>query len=82
MGISAFLLGWPLGSPIFPSSCEGKLLVALESLQGPRDLTYALPPYCVIISINYLLILVRHFILLCPEVREPKMGSHVRRNLR
>ena len=42
----------------------------------------SLPPYCVIISINYLLILVRHFILLCPEVREPKMGCHVRRNLR
>ena len=30
-----------LGSPIFPSSCEGKLGVALESLQGPRDLTTA-----------------------------------------
>ena len=28
-----------LGSPIFPSSCEGKLGVALESLQGLRDLT-------------------------------------------
>ena len=27
-----------LGSPIFHSSCEGKLGVALESLQGPRDL--------------------------------------------
>ena len=24
-----------LGSPIFPSGCEGKLGVALESLQGP-----------------------------------------------
>ena len=31
-------LGLALGSPIFPSSCEGKLGVALESLQGPRDL--------------------------------------------
>ena len=30
-----------LGSPIFPSSCEGKLGVALESLQGPRDLSTA-----------------------------------------
>ena len=29
------------GSPIFPSGCEGKLGVALESLQGRRDLTYA-----------------------------------------
>ena len=27
-----------LGSPILPSSCEGKLGVALESQQGPRDL--------------------------------------------
>ena len=27
-------LGWALGSPIFPSGCEGKLGVALESLQG------------------------------------------------
>ena len=26
-----------LGSPIFPSGCEGKLGVALESLQGRRD---------------------------------------------
>ena len=34
-------LGLALGSPIFPSGCEGKLGVALESLQGPRDLTYA-----------------------------------------
>ena len=32
-------LGFALGSPIFPSSCEGKPGVALESLQGPRDLT-------------------------------------------
>ena len=32
-------LGLALGSPIFPSSCEGKLGVALESLQGPGDLT-------------------------------------------
>ena len=32
-------LGLGLGSPIFPSSCEGKLGVALESLQGRRDLT-------------------------------------------
>ena len=34
-------LGLALGSPIFPSSCEGKLGFALESLQGPRDLTTA-----------------------------------------
>ena len=34
-------LGLALGSPIFPSGCEGKLGVALESLQGLRDLTYA-----------------------------------------
>ena len=27
-------LGWALGSPIFPSGCEGKLGLALESLQG------------------------------------------------
>ena len=33
------LLGLALGSPIFPSGCEGKLGVALESLQGRRDLT-------------------------------------------
>ena len=32
-------LGLALGSPIFPSDCEGKLGVALESLQGLRDLT-------------------------------------------
>ena len=32
-------LSRPLGSPIFPSGCEGKLGVALESLQGRRDLT-------------------------------------------
>ena len=31
-------LGLALGSPIFPSGCEGKLGVALESLQGQRDL--------------------------------------------
>ena len=31
--------GEALGSPIFPSGCEGKLGVALESLQGLRDLT-------------------------------------------
>ena len=29
-------LGLALGSPIFPSGCEGKLGVALESLQGRR----------------------------------------------
>ena len=28
------LLGLALGSPIFPSGCEGKLGVALESLQA------------------------------------------------
>ena len=32
-------LGLALGSPIFPSGCEGKLGVALESLQGRRVLT-------------------------------------------
>ena len=32
-------LGLALGSPIFPLGCEGKLGVALESLQGRRDLT-------------------------------------------
>ena len=32
-------LGLALGNPNFPSSCERKLGVALESLQGPRDLT-------------------------------------------
>ena len=31
-------LGLALGNPIFPSSCEGKLGVALELLQGRRDL--------------------------------------------
>ena len=36
---AAFALGLALGSPIFPSGCEGKLGVALESLQGRRDLT-------------------------------------------
>ena len=34
-------VGLALGSPNLPSSCEGKLGVALESLQGPRDLTTA-----------------------------------------
>ena len=32
-------LGLALGSPIFPSGGEGKLVVALESLQGRRALT-------------------------------------------
>ena len=32
-------LGLALGSPIFPSGCDGKLGVALESPQGRRDLT-------------------------------------------
>ena len=32
-------LGLALGSPIFPTGREGKLGVALESLQGRRDLT-------------------------------------------
>ena len=32
-------LGLALGSPIFPSGCEGTLGVALESLQCLRDLT-------------------------------------------
>ena len=35
---SVLALGLALGSPIFPSGCEGKLGVALESLQGRRDL--------------------------------------------
>ena len=30
-------LGLALGSPIFPSGCEGKLGVALESLQGAAE---------------------------------------------
>ena len=34
-------VGLALGSPNLPSSCEGNLGVALESLQGPRDLTTA-----------------------------------------
>ena len=38
-GDLSFPLGLALGSPIFPSGCEGKLGVALESLQGLRDLT-------------------------------------------
>ena len=33
-------LGLALGSPIFPSGCEGKLGVALESLQGPVDILH------------------------------------------
>ena len=39
MGRISLPLGLALGSPIFPSGCEGKLGVALESLQGLRDLT-------------------------------------------
>ena len=31
--------GLALGSPIFPSGCEGKMGVVLESPQGRRDLT-------------------------------------------
>ena len=38
-GSHSLPLGLALGSPIFPSGCEGKLGVALESLQGLRDLT-------------------------------------------
>ena len=38
-GLLVMTLGLALGSPIFPSGCEGKLGVALESLQGLRDLT-------------------------------------------
>ena len=38
-GDLSLLLGLALGSPIFPSGCQGKLGVALESLQGLRDLT-------------------------------------------
>ena len=37
MHMSLSPLGLALGSPIFPSGCEGKLGVALESLQGRRD---------------------------------------------
>ena len=33
--------GGRMGSPIFPSGCEGKLGVLLESLQGQRDLIEA-----------------------------------------
>ena len=33
------VLSLPEPHPIFPSGCEGKLGVALESLQGRRDLT-------------------------------------------
>ena len=36
-------LGLALGSPIFPSGCEGKLGVALESLQGPGGAWNATP---------------------------------------
>ena len=39
IGLQRTGLGLALGSPIFPSGCEGKLGVALESLQGLRDLT-------------------------------------------
>ena len=44
-------LGLALGSPIFPSGCEGKLGVALESLQGsfpsPGAFTSSpVPPAC------------------------------------
>ena len=35
--LSRFVITFLL--PIFPSGCEGKLGVALESLQGLRDLT-------------------------------------------
>ena len=37
--LQCLCLGLALGSPIFPSGCEGKLGDALESLQGRRDLT-------------------------------------------
>ena len=40
-------LGLALGSPIFPSGCEGKLGVALESLQGcatPQLAAHQAPP--------------------------------------
>ena len=40
-GIYRLPLVSALGSPIFYSSGEGKLGVALESLQGQRDLIYA-----------------------------------------
>ena len=33
-------LGLALGSQIFPSGCEGKLGVALESLQGAESLSH------------------------------------------
>ena len=41
VSLSSCALGLALGSPIFPSGCEGegKLGMALESLQGLRDLT-------------------------------------------
>ena len=38
-GVLSLPLGLALGSPIFPSGCEGTLGVALESLQCLRDLT-------------------------------------------
>ena len=38
-GYLSLPLGLAPGSPNFPSSCEGKLGFALESLQGRRDLT-------------------------------------------
>ena len=44
-------LGLALGSPIFPSGGEGKLVVALESLQGAHMLTLSaipLPGLCVV----------------------------------
>ena len=39
------MAGWH-HRPIFPSGCEGKLGVALESLQGLRDLTLCNPMDC------------------------------------
>ena len=37
--LSRLVIAFLPRSPIFPSGCEGKLGVALESLQGLRDLT-------------------------------------------
>ena len=39
-----------LGSPNFPSSCEGKLDVVLESLQGQRDLIWACVQDLIVLS--------------------------------
>ena len=42
IGVSASASVLPMGSPIFPSGCEGKLGVALESLRGKTPIVW--PP--------------------------------------